>query len=101
MMMKVLIVDDDATIRAILETKVREWGYEVAVAASAEEALDILKHEHQPVLLVTDWVLPGMSGVELCAKLKQEKAMSKLYIILITVKSAKEDVARGLDAGAD
>lgn len=99
--MKVMIVDDEATTRAMLEPMIKEWGYEVSVAASGEDAWEALRGEPRPVIVVLDWVLPGMSGIDLCARLKKEKAMSQLYIILLTVKSGKDDIARGLDAGAD
>jgi diguanylate cyclase (GGDEF)-like protein len=99
--MKVLIVDAGTAARAKLERQIREWGYEVDQAAGGEEAWNAVKAESRPVLILADWKLPGFSGLELCAKLKQIKAVRQLYFILITPKGGKENIARGLEAGAD
>lgn len=99
--MKVLIVDAGAAARAKLERQIKEWGYEVAQAASGEEAWDAVKAESRPGLILADWKLPGLSGLELCARLKKTKALVPVYFILITPKGDKENIARGLEAGAD
>ncbi len=99
--MKVMIVDDAATNRAMLEPLLNEWGYEVAAAADGEQALRALRKETRPVLLLLDWIMPGLSGIDLCATLKKEKPASQIYIILLTVKNGKDDITLGLDAGAD
>ncbi len=99
--MKVMIVDDAATNRATLEQMINEWGYEVAAAADGEHALRLLRKETRPVLLLLDWIMPGLSGLDLCAALKKEKPASQIYIILLTVKNGKDDITLGLDADAD
>lgn len=99
--MKVMIVDDEATSRAMLEPMIKEWGYEVAVAAGGGEAWRELREETCPVVVVLDWVMPGLSGLELCARLKKEKPLSQIYIILLTAKSGQDEITRGFEAGAD
>jgi diguanylate cyclase (GGDEF)-like protein len=99
--MKVMIVDDEATTRAMLEPMIKEWGYEVEIAAGGGEAWRALREETRPVLVVLDWVMPGLSGLDLCARLKKEKPLSQVYIILLTAKSGKDEIVRGFEAGAD
>lgn len=99
--MKVMIVDDEATTRAMLEPMIKEWGYEVEVAAGGGEAWRALRGENRPVLVVLDWVMPGLSGLELCARLKKEKPLSQIYIILLTAKDGQDEIVRGFEAGAD
>ena len=94
--MKVLIIE--AKTRAKLEAMIKEWGYEVA-AASAAQALPALREEIRPAIVLVGGGKSG--GAELCARLKKEKAPGQRYIILITDKNGKEDITRGLEAGAD
>lgn len=95
--MKVMIVDEAKT-RTKLEPMIKEWGYEVT-AASGEKALKALQGETRPVLLLLGGGKSG--GIKLCTALKKEKTPGPLYVILLTARSSKEDIARGLDAGAD
>lgn len=98
--MKVMIVDDEATTRAMLEPIIKEWGYEVAVAPGGE-AWRALREEPRPVLVVLGGVMPGPGGLDLCARLKKEKSLSQVYIILLAATSDEQEVARGFEAGAD
>jgi len=97
---RVLVVDDSRAQRRILGTYLRQWGYVVEEAASGGEAIDIC-HRDLPDLVVSDWMMPGMSGPEFCRAIRGMNSESYVYFILLTSKSGKGEIALGLDAGAD
>ena len=97
---RVLVVDDSRAQRRILGTYLRQWGYVVEEAASGGEAIDIC-HRDLPDLVVSDWMMPGMSGPEFCRSIRGMNSESYVYFILLTSKSGKGEIALGLDAGAD
>ncbi|MDR7866864.1 MAG: diguanylate cyclase [Sporomusaceae bacterium] len=99
--MKVMIVDGEATTRAMLALMIKEWGYEVAVAGGGGEAWQALRGETRPALVLLDAAMPGPGGLELCARLKKEKALSQVYIILLAAKNSQDEIARGFEAGGD
>ncbi len=99
--MKVLVVDDDSASRFLLEDLVSEWGYESIPVSDGEEAWKILKEKDSPQIVLSDWMMPGMDGVELCKKVKERHNYPYTYFILLTSKSEKSDLIAGLDAGAD
>ena len=99
--MKVLVADDEAVSRRLIEASVRRWGYEVVVASDGLEALKILTSPAAPTLAILDWLMPGLDGVQLCRQLRQEIVDPYTYIILLTAKHSKSDVVQGLAAGAD
>ncbi|NGM46947.1 SpoIIE family protein phosphatase [Rhodobacter sp. SGA-6-6] len=97
---RVLVVDDSRAQRHILAMYLRKWGYEVIEAASGEEALAICAD--LPVgFVISDWMMPGMTGVEFCSRFKSLPRDSYGYFILLTSKSEKSEIADGLLAGAD
>jgi len=98
---RVLIADDDAMSRRILQSWLEGWGYQVVVAEDGDRAWSILQQEHAPALLILDWVMPGIDGIELCRRIRERQKVAYQYILLATGKDAKEDVVKGLDAGAD
>lgn len=97
---RVLIVDDSRLQRRILSSSVKRWGFEVYEAASGEEALDICKTV-SPDLVLSDWMMPGMNGLEFCDAFRKITLDRYGYFILLTSKSEKNEVAMGLEAGAD
>ncbi|MDU4962337.1 MAG: diguanylate cyclase [Sporomusaceae bacterium] len=99
--MKLLIVDDDNFIRVVLSAMVKNWGYDVAVAAGAAEAWQLLTAVEEPVIVLMDWVMPDMDGIELCQKVKQAKPEGATYVIMLTAKDGIEDMVAGFRAGAD
>lgn len=99
--MKVLIADDEAVSRRLLEASLRRWGYEVIVANDGLEAARILRSPDAPKLAILDWLMPGIDGVQLCREIRQQKQEPYTYILLLTGKRAKCDVIEGLEAGAD
>jgi sigma-B regulation protein RsbU (phosphoserine phosphatase) len=96
----VLVVDDSKLQRKILSVALKRWGFDVVEAASGAEALQRAA-ERRPDLVLSDWMMPGMSGLELCKKIRLQDGDDYTYFILLTSKSEKEEVARGLDSGAD
>ena len=96
----VLIVDDSRAQRLLLKTYLRKMGHRVLEASSGEVALAVCQFE-QPDLIVSDWVMPGMDGLELCSAFRALRGDRYGYFILLTSKDEKHEVAAGLDAGAD
>ena len=99
--MKILIADDSIVSRHLLEATLRKWGYDVMVACDGAEALDLLQREDAPALIILDWMMPGMTGVEVCRRIRQRGSEPYTYILLLTSKSQKEDLIEGMEAGAD
>ena len=99
--MKILIADDSIVSRHLLEATLRKWGYEVMVACDGAEALQILERENAPSLIILDWMMPGMTGLEVCQRIRERGSEPYIYILLLTSKSQKEDLIEGMDAGAD
>ncbi|QUJ76200.1 SpoIIE family protein phosphatase [Sulfitobacter albidus] len=96
----VLVVDDSRLQRKILTASLTRWGFQVTEAASGDEALDKIC-ALRPDLVLSDWVMPGMSGPELCRRVRADAEAPYCYFILLTTKSEKAEVAHGLDSGAD
>ncbi|RDB44039.1 phosphate regulon transcriptional regulatory protein PhoB [Halomonas sp. DQ26W] len=96
----VLIVDDEAPIREMIAVALEMADYRVLEADNAQTAHAMVV-DHQPDLLLLDWMMPGTSGIELARRLKRETATSELPIILLTAKSEEENKILGLEAGAD
>ncbi|MBW4706736.1 SpoIIE family protein phosphatase [Roseobacter sp. YSTF-M11] len=96
----VLVVDDSRLQRKILTSSLSRWGYEVMEAESGEAAMEICA-ARPPELVVSDWMMPGMSGIEFCKAFREISGENYGYFILLTSKSEKNEVAEGLDAGAD
>lgn len=99
--MKVLIADDSIVSRHLLEATLRKWGYEVVVACDGLEALQVLQQDNAPALAILDWMMPGMTGPDVCRKIRQRAHEPYTYILLLTSKSQKEDLIEGMEAGAD
>jgi PleD family two-component response regulator len=99
--MKVLIAEDDAISRRMLEAFRVKWGYEVVVAKEGEEGWGILQGKDAPRLAILDWMMPGKDGIDICRSLRQRKGRPYTYILLLTARGHKEDIVEGLEAGAD
>lgn len=96
----VLVVDDSRLQRRILVASLKKWGFDVLEADSGDAAIEICAQD-LPDLVLSDWVMPGMSGPEFCRAFRALETDQYSYFILLTAKSEKQEVARGLDAGAD
>ena len=99
--MKLLIAEDSASSRLILERTVRKWDYEVVVARDGDEAWGHLCSENPPRLAILDWMMPGRSGLELTKLVRELGREGYTYIILLTSRTDKQDIIEGLTAGAD
>lgn len=97
---RVLLVEDEAPIREMLEFVLEQSGFETIQAEDYQIALDMVK-EPYPDLILLDWMLPGGSGVQLAKKLKQHEYTRDIPIIMLTARGEEEDKVRGLDSGAD
>jgi two-component system cell cycle response regulator len=99
--MRVLIADDDTISRTVVKALLLKWGYEVMEVGDGNQAWNILKDKDSPHLVLLDWMMPGMDGLELCRRLRQSANNTYYYIILLTGRDSKEDIVGGLNAGAD
>jgi len=96
----VLVVEDEDALSALLQYNLDKEGYQVTVAADGEEALVVID-EAQPDLIVLDWMLPQVSGVEVCRRLRARPETRNMPIIMLTARGEETDRIRGLDTGAD
>jgi diguanylate cyclase (GGDEF)-like protein len=99
--MRILIAEDDLTSRTILTSIVKKWGYEPVVTEDGTTAWDELQRPGAPKLVLLDWNMPGMDGLEFCRRLKQLDTSDPPYVILLTGRQEKGDIVQGLDAGAN
>ena len=101
-MQTILIVEDDADIAESLEYNLRREGFRPVIAESGEKGLRLaIDEKHTPSLMILDLMLPGMTGMELCRRLRRESLTEKTPIIMLTAKAAEGDKIAGLDIGAD
>lgn len=98
--MRILIADDSIVSRHLLEATLRKWGYEVVVATDGAQAWEYLRREDAPQIAILDWVMPELTGPEVCRRLREEQG-AYTYVLLLTSKSQREDLIAGLDSGAD
>jgi two-component system phosphate regulon response regulator PhoB len=96
----VLVVEDEDALATLLQYNLEKEGYRVIHAGDGEEAL-ILVQEQQPDLVVLDWMLPKVSGIEVCRRLRQRPESRNLPILMLTARGEESDRVRGLDTGAD
>ncbi|THD67183.1 phosphate regulon transcriptional regulator PhoB [Phenylobacterium sp.] len=96
----VLVVEDEDSLATLLQYNLQKEGYEVALAGDGEEAL-LLVDERLPDLVVLDWMLPKVSGIEVCRRLRQRNETRNVPIIMLTARGEETDRVRGLDTGAD
>lgn len=99
--MKILIAEDDLVSRKLLDTTLKKWGYEVHAFPDGTSAWECVQKGDFPQLMILDWMMPGLDGVELCSKIRNLELTEYPYIILLTARVQKEDVVEGLEAGAD
>ncbi len=98
--MKILAVDDDRTSLAITESTLRRLGHDCSTATDGTEAWDLYR-SFGPDVVVSDWTMPGLTGVELCRNIRSNAAEAYTYVILVTARGSVEDIFAGMDAGAD
>jgi sigma-B regulation protein RsbU (phosphoserine phosphatase) len=98
---RILIAEDHHVSRHLLERNLTNWGFEVITVENGEAALKVLESDEAPPIALLDWMMPKMDGSQVCARIRQMKDRPYIYLIMLTAKSQKEDVANGLEAGAD
>ncbi len=98
---RILLAEDDNDSRRVLAHYLTVWGFRVVEARDGLEAARILAADDAPALALVDWMMPGMEGIDVCASVRGRPNRPFTYLILLTAKSDKHEVAAGLDAGAD
>jgi len=96
----VLLVEDEHAISSLVRYNLESEGFRVREATDGDEALDLVREE-RPDLVILDWMLPSVSGLEVCRNLRRSKENKGLPIIMLTARAEEEDRVRGLDSGAD
>lgn len=97
---KLLLVEDDPSLLELLEFRFTSEGYNVRATPDGDEAL-MLAAEDTPDLVILDWMIEGTSGIEVCRRLRRDKATAHVPIIMLTARESEDDRIRGLDTGAD
>jgi len=98
--LKVLVVEDEAPQREMLIYNLNSAGYRALGACDGDEGL-LVAREENPALIILDWMMPGLSGIELCRQLKRDQALHETPILMLTARGEDSDKVRGLDSGAD
>jgi phosphoserine phosphatase RsbU/P len=102
--MRILVAEDDAVTRRILETTLAGFGWDVVTAKDGNAAWEVfqtLKGKNAPEMAVMDWMMPGVEGIEICRRLRATPGFEFVYVILVTSRGDKEDLSEGLAAGAN
>jgi sigma-B regulation protein RsbU (phosphoserine phosphatase) len=99
--MKIVVADDDPVTRRLLQGVLGSLGFEVLLAGDGDEALRILTGTDPPPIAILDWMMPGLSGVEVCRRLRQQSAPCPTYLLIVTAREQIEDLVVALNAGAD
>jgi DNA-binding response OmpR family regulator len=96
----ILVVDDDNYIRVILQKRLSAFGYTIHTAVDGTTGLAAAK-EFQPDLIISDWTMPNMNGLEMCRKIKDDEQMRYAYFILLTAKDTQDDKIEAIEGGSD
>ena len=102
--MRILIADDSIVSRHLLDATLRKWNYEVVIAADGIEAWDTLQSEDAPRVAILDWMMPGLTGPEICRRVRERSKSADAvytYLLLLSSKNQREDLIEGLESGAD
>jgi diguanylate cyclase (GGDEF)-like protein len=98
---RVLIAEDDAVIRLILKHWILRWGYEIVVVENGHDAWQALQQERPPEIVIVDWGMPGIDGIELCRRLREKSRSYYHYILMVTSRTDEIDLVHALESGAD
>src|SRR5688572_33366604 len=98
--MKILVADDDPTIRMMVQAGLHAGGHEVITVETGAEAWEKLKKEHFPIV-ITDWMMPGIDGLQLTALIRRTPREQYTYVVMLTGKSKREDFLKAIQAGVD
>jgi len=98
---RILVADDDGMTRHLLQKTLEQASYEVVGVENGRAALESLSSKSGPRLALLDWIMPGLNGLEVCREIRRHTEFPYIYMILLTTRTSKEDVVKGLEAGAD
>lgn len=98
---RILVAEDHYVSRHLLERNLQNWGFEVVTAQDGEAATEILESSEPPSIAIIDWMMPRMDGVEVCQRVRKNRNSPYIYLLMLTAKSQKDEIATGLEAGAD
>ena len=100
--MRILIAEDEAVNRRLLEANLAAWGHATVTVDNGDDAWAAITHERHDIgVAILDLIMPGLSGLDICRRLRSADTRDYLYTILLTARSAKQDIVEGLEAGAD
>jgi two-component system, cell cycle response regulator len=99
--MKILLADDEPIARTMLEHWVSGWGYQIVSVKDGQSALEALRADQAIRIAVLDWVMPKLDGVDICRQVRELRQEPYVCFLLLTARDDKNDILRGLDAGAD
>ncbi len=97
---RIMVIEDEEALRALLEYNLRKEGFEVSLVADGDEALDAVRDE-KPDLVLLDWMLPNVSGIEICRRIRARAEVKDTPVIMLTARGEEDDRIRGLETGAD
>jgi diguanylate cyclase (GGDEF)-like protein len=98
---RILIADDDLTARTILTGVLKKWGYDIVAVKDGQAAWEVLQQSDSPRLVILDWLMPGLDGLEVIQRVNARETEQPPYIILLTSKDEKGDILSGLETGAN
>jgi phosphoserine phosphatase RsbU/P len=99
--MRILIADDDRASTMMLSRTLEHWGFETVVVHDGAAAWERIGDDKAPALAIVDWMMPELDGIELCRRIRRTPPRSPVYVILLTSRTARQDLVAGLEAGAD
>lgn len=98
----VLVAEDDAVSRRVIEATLTDWGYRVVACANGRDALAELEIPEPPQLVILDWMMPELDGIEVCRRIRlREPGRTPAYVLMLTANGARDEVVVGLESGAD
>ena len=98
---KIVIAEDDPITQLLLKSTLKKWGLEPINIQDGRDALELIKDSDEPMIVLLDWLMPGMDGIDIVKKLRSERKEIPHYVIMLTSKKEKKDVIHALEAGAD
>ncbi|HUI41593.1 MAG TPA: response regulator transcription factor [Terriglobia bacterium] len=101
MPLNILIADDDPLSRRVLEATLRRWGFGCTTVENGAEAWEVLQGATPPRLVILDWMMPKLDGIQVVRRLREGTKNCGAHVILLTCRASRSDVVRGLEAGAD
>lgn len=99
-MTQILVIDDDATMRMVVTLVLRKQGYRILQAKNGEEGI-LMAQQHKPALIICDWMMPKVDGLQVCQTIKSDPHLASTFFILLTAREEVRDRIQGLDTGAD